>query len=322
MLVLLVSAALGADASPKIVNGALEEGFPAVVALGAQFGENTITACSGALITPRIVLSAAHCADGIAIELVVAAGKAFFGAEAADPDLALAFSGAVIHPGYVPLRNGVGATLGENDVSVLILAEDAPIAPLDLNLAPLGPEVVGAALTSVGFGYTSAEGGDGGTKRSVGLTLDELDPVYLISRDRVSEGEGQICSGDSGGPQMVQEADGRFVIWGVHSWGDAACRRESGSTRTDVVADFLLGEIEAVHGTTDLCEAAGRYDDGACQTFCPAPDPDCAEPAAAIGDYTGGGCAAAAGRAGLGAVGLALLSLVGRRRGGPSPRRC
>ena len=48
------------------------------------------------------------------------------------------FVGAVVHPDYVPLTNGVlGQTLGENDVAVLILAEDAPVEPVWFRTEPL-----------------------------------------------------------------------------------------------------------------------------------------------------------------------------------------
>ena len=42
----------------NIVNGSLEPDFPATVALGAQFGSTSFSACTGTLITPRIILSA------------------------------------------------------------------------------------------------------------------------------------------------------------------------------------------------------------------------------------------------------------------------
>ena len=47
----------------NIVNGQLEPDFPATVGLGAEFGQYTFSACTGTLITPRIILSAAHCGE-------------------------------------------------------------------------------------------------------------------------------------------------------------------------------------------------------------------------------------------------------------------
>jgi secreted trypsin-like serine protease len=286
---------------PPIINGVVERDYPSTVGLGAA----GFTICTGNLITPRVVLTAAHCQADLPLDLLVAFGVAIVGTEASDPKHELALSAASIHPDYRELS---GAFLGENDVGVAILEEDAPddVPPVWIRTAPFTRrDIVGETVTSVGFGLT--ETNESGVKHSAPLVVSDLDPMFLISESAGNEDGANICSGDSGGPQF-HERDGIVEQVAVHSWGDLNCRYNSGSTRTDVVADWILAQVEDVHGTTDFCEITGKYGDGACDPTCERTDPDCVTTIADLVTY---GDVRGCDTSGVGGLPIGVLAALG-----------
>ncbi len=310
------------DWEDPIVNGEVEEAFPQTVGLGAF----NVTACTGSLITPKMVLSAGHCGVDIPLELVVSLGSAYFGTTPQDAIAEVGFANMVVHPDYLPLNSGVMGSLPAYDIAVLELDQEAPddLQPIWFRTKQMRQKDVGAEVVSVGFGITDASGAGGGTKRSATLTVDSYDDQFLLSYSSTNENNANICSGDSGGPQYHFNGErGLWDQWAVHSWGDSNCVSQSGSTRTDLVSDWLLEQIEAVHGTTDRCEINGHYDDGVCDDFCETLDPDCmTDPFGGTGDATSsddpieasGGCACDTGGAGTWWGWLAVGMLGFRRR--------
>jgi hypothetical protein len=313
----LVALLCGGTSQHGIVNGQAEDGAEPVVALGAHLGEYVFSACTGTLIAPRVVLTAAHCGADLPLEAVVELGQAFFGPSINAPTHEIGFTDLVVHPDYVELVSEPGqpTQYGDNDVSVLILAEAVTdVEPALLRRNELTDDDLETELLSVGFGTTSGDGEGGGEKRSAILTVDQLWQHFILSDSVTNPNSANICGGDSGGPMLLVE-EGRLVEWAVHSWGDANCTTRSGSSRTDLLYEWILDQVEAVHDSRDLCEINGFYEDGWCDAECLEIDPDCVEPkpeddadSAGDDDDDGGGAACSGCERGDGS--MALLPLL------------
>lgn len=312
LLTLLLATAPAQDTGDwsGIVNGDEENRFPAAVSIGAGGDRFRFSACSASLITPRLLLTAAHCTAefGIPVEQVASFGVAFFGADIYDDVPIVGYDEVLNHPRYLSI-SGFGTP--ENDIGVIVLAEDAPVEPILFNMDELGDDDIDKTLTSVGYGITSAATQAGsGLKRSAKLTIDELDGQFIVSNSFTNDNDANVCSGDSGGPQYRKLPSGRWEQWSVHSWADQNCVFTSGSTRTDLFTTFLMNQVEKVHGTGDLCEAAGFYGNGTCDDYCDA-DPDCFEDE---GGAKACGCDASGPSGGGLAFLVSLLALGLRRR--------
>lgn len=233
-------------AGDPIVSGEIDSGHPGVVALTFQ-GQ---AFCSGTLVTPTVVVSAAHCIHPSTGLSPGTLAQVYFGTDVTQGGVFIDVVEAEYKPDWY-----LDDPDGDDDVSVLRLASPAPVDPIPMGSLP----PVGSSLTLVGFGITSANGKDSGTKRVAHAVMDQ---VYgeIFTMPLAPSG---TCNGDSGGTALFDD-NGVEKLVGIHTRSD--CESFMIDERVDVhLAEFIQPFIDK--GT---CQA-----DGLCATGCEEPDPDC-----------------------------------------------
>src|SRR5262249_8918227 len=175
-------------ASSDIVGGSPDFGHPAVVWMAW-----TDHLCSGTLISPRIVLTAAHCVYNGTMASV-APRYVYFGHQPPKDSERVLGAEAFRHPDYDP--NDF-----DNDIAIVVLSRpmsDVEAIPASFDDAT---QLKGKMITIVGFGDSSASVSDAGEKQIITIAVDEVTPQVLAYG--VS-----VCFGDSGGPALVKGDDG------------------------------------------------------------------------------------------------------------------
>jgi secreted trypsin-like serine protease len=182
--------------------------------------------CGGALIAPRVVLTAGHCVQGSGPDdsIEVTAGSV----DLKSPDAITAQSVEVVRaPDFS------GETRG-NDWAVVKLDRTLDLPTLGLSEGDrgnLGP------FTIMGWGQLS-EGSLRQQNRlryaSVPVIADAVCAadyheagVELISEDSICAGKPGVdtCQGDSGGPMVRRDGQGRWLQVGIVSWGLGCARK-------------------------------------------------------------------------------------------------
>jgi secreted trypsin-like serine protease len=196
--------------------------------------------CSGALIAPKLVLTAAHCVQPGATYKIVE-----YGADR-QPQLQ-DVRNVAIHPAF----NMQAMTAHRATADVALLQLEAPPKGKDAAVlaAPQLPIVSGSRFTIAGIGVTiRGEGSSGGTVRVAGLVATGR-PGTLQIRLVDPAGQGTrnglgACTGDSGGPVFEDRPGGPAII-GVVSWstganGSAGCGGLTGVTPLTLYRDWIL----------------------------------------------------------------------------------
>jgi V8-like Glu-specific endopeptidase len=231
---------------PAIVNGAevpdslsiLRDMTPRIYILDTSEQFAIERYCTGLLIAPDVVLTAAHCLSDDPSHVMM---QVYF------QDKVVDVKGFVSHPEYQPLKteriHGKPMVIdGYNDVGLIFLEESMnsnPIALLPQQGYHIKDKVKGTIL---GYGYIGPdEPNSSGQLRYVDVSIKE------ISKGRLRiEGPKTSCSGDSGGPILVKNGD-RWLSIGITSAGD--CVDTATPMRTSHYSDWIQEQIQKMRST-------------------------------------------------------------------------
>jgi len=234
--------------------------FPSLAFIEAREGKQGF-ACTGTVVAPRVVLTAAHCVENLDRGQLTTAGSyalatSVTSPEEAGPEDVFRVSEAHVFPGFDP-----GSLRG--DAAILILDRPTTAPPIAL-AGPTDAAIYGGGTTVqlAGWGLTRPNAREGASglrttsmvvqppatcKRKTRAYYNEFSPAAQTCTLDVPAKKSGGCFGDSGGPAIGLRPDGTQVELGVISTGGEFCSTKQPNvfTRADYISGWVSEWIAA-----------------------------------------------------------------------------
>jgi secreted trypsin-like serine protease len=262
-LALPAAAAAEAGAQASVIGGhaASIAEFPSLAYIEADDKKLSFS-CTGTVVAPRVVLTAAHCAEDVESgrftgvhAYAIATGVSNL--RQASKTNVFRVAATHVFPGFDPGRV-------HGDAALLILSSPTSAPPLGLAGPADAPLYGGGAPVSIaGWGLTQAQNRNAPTTlRATTMQIQksglcqsrtrsyygDYSPALQLCLLEPPADKSGSCFGDSGGPAIGQRPDGSAVELGVISVVGPFCSPQAPNvlTRTDLISTWVSEWIAAV----------------------------------------------------------------------------
>lgn len=256
MLVPATAPATTTGAHASIIGGdvASISDFPSLSFVAVVDGHGEGFSCTGTVISPRVILTAAHCVENLDSGGFISPSQYRIVTGFANPYLTNPAERSAVTSTHVSPEYNPGT--GRGDAGILILA--APVAAAPIALATAADSALyegGAQVELAGWGLTrfgsnvppqtlQATSAIVQTPTDCRARTQGYHPTYSPAAQMCASNPPAFktggCFGDSGGPAIARRADGSAVEIGVISTGGPRCNTKLPNifTRADLVSTW------------------------------------------------------------------------------------